>query len=198
MTKNPTKKNYGYPYGVNTMINHSDAVEVLISADRIAARVKQIADQIVQDYRGKTVTLLGVLKGGVMFTSDLARAIEPLSVELEFIKVSSYDDKMESSGNVRLEYPKNIRLKDRHIIIVEDIVDMGYTAAWLRKYIMEQKAASVKLCALLDKPQNRQVGGIKIDYLGFTIENDFVVGYGLDFADWYRNMPFVGLIKKFQ
>ncbi|MCL2387377.1 MAG: hypoxanthine phosphoribosyltransferase [Defluviitaleaceae bacterium] len=180
------------------MINHSDAVEVLISADRIAARVKQIADQIVQDYRGKTVTLLGVLKGGVMFTSDLARAIEPLSVELEFIKVSSYDDKMESSGNVRLEYPKNIRLKDRHIIIVEDIVDMGYTAAWLRKYIMEQKAASVKLCALLDKPQNRQVGGVKIDYLGFTIENDFVVGYGLDFADWYRNMPFVGLIKKFQ
>ncbi|MCL1883832.1 MAG: hypoxanthine phosphoribosyltransferase [Defluviitaleaceae bacterium] len=171
-----------------------ETVEVFIDAEKISARVKEIASEINRDYEGKTVTLLGTLKGAVIFLADLAREIK-LPVELEFIKVSSYGNNAESSGDVRLEYPEKTDLVGRHLIVVEDIVDMGYTASWLKKYLQGLNPASVKLCALLDKPDRRKVEDVKIDYLGFTIPDEFVVGYGLDFAQRYRNLPYVGILK---
>jgi len=171
----------------------NETVDIFISAEKISERVKEIGAEITRDYAGKTVTLLGTLKGGIIFLADLARKIN-LDVEIEIIKVSSYGDKSESTGEVRLEYPMMMDLMDRHIIVVEDIVDMGYTASWLRKHLQRQCPASLKLCTFLDKPDRRKVD-VKIEYVGFKIPDEFVVGYGLDYAQRYRNLPYVGIIK---
>jgi hypoxanthine phosphoribosyltransferase len=169
-------------------------IEVLLSEEKISARVKQLAAEITRDYAGKDVTLVGTLKGAVIFLADLAREIK-LEVQMEFIKVSSYGNNSESDGEVRLEYPLQIDFTGRHIILVEDIVDMGYTARWLRKYFLAMNPASLKLCALLDKPDRRKVAGVEIEYLGFSIPDEFVVGYGLDYAQRYRCLPYVGKLR---
>ncbi|MCL1884367.1 MAG: hypoxanthine phosphoribosyltransferase [Defluviitaleaceae bacterium] len=171
-----------------------DNISVLISEEEISHRVKEIGAQITRDYAGKSVTLLGTLKGGVIFLADLAREIK-LDVFMEFIKVSSYGNSSESVGTVTLEYPEKADFTAKHIIIVEDIVDMGYTARWLREYLHGLNPASVRLCALLNKPERRKVAGVEIEYLGFTIPDEFVVGYGLDYAQKYRCLPYVGKLN---
>jgi hypoxanthine phosphoribosyltransferase len=171
----------------------NNEIEILIGAEEIHTRVKELAALISRDYAGKTLTLLCTLKGAVIFLADLAREIS-LDVRMEFIKVSSYGNDSQSDGKIKLDYPEKIELENKNIIIVEDIVDMGYTASWLLEYLREFNPASLKLCALLDKPERRKIP-VEIDYLGFTIPDEFVVGYGLDFAQQHRCLPFIGKIK---
>lgn len=171
-----------------------DDIEILLSAEKIAARVREMGAEITRDYAGTPVTLVGTLKGATIFLADLARAID-LDVELEFIKVSSYGNSTEGSS-ITLDFPFAPDYTNRHIILVEDIVDMGYTAKWLREFVAGFNPASVRLCSLLDKPGRRKAEGVEIDYLGFTIPDEFVVGYGLDFAQKYRTLPYVGVLRR--
>jgi hypoxanthine phosphoribosyltransferase len=173
-----------------------DKLSVLISAEQIASRVKKIAEEINKDYAGHSITLICTLKGAVVFLADLMREIK-LDTQLEFIKVSSYgeDGKTEVEGHVQLDFPLKIDLRGRHVIIVEDIVDMGYTAKWLQDYMKGLSPATVRLCTLLDKPSRRKAQGIEIEYLGFTIPDKFVVGYGLDYAQRHRNLPYVACLE---
>jgi len=171
-----------------------ESVEMLLSTAEIAARVKEIAAEITKDYAGQKIMLLGTLKGAIHFLSDLSREI-PLNVEIDFIKASSYGDSTTSSGTVSLDYTSNEDLTDRHIILVEDIVDTGHTAVKLKDYLLRQSVASVKLCSLLDKPDRREAEGLAIEYIGFSIPDKFVVGYGLDYAQRYRNLPYIGVLN---
>jgi hypoxanthine phosphoribosyltransferase len=171
----------------------SDKVEILISREKIATRVKEIAAEITRDYAGKPITMLCTLKGAVIFLADLAREVD-LDIQLEFIKVSSYGNNAESAGKVTLDCPVSMDLSGRHVILVEDIVDMGYTANWLLEFLQSLNPASVKLCSLLDKPERRKAEGVNIDYTGFSIPDEFVVGYGLDYAQKYRNLPYIGKV----
>jgi len=168
------------------------SIEKLMPAEEISKRVKELAAEITRDYAGKTITLLCTLKGAAIFLADLAREID-LDVRMEFIKVSSYGNNLKSDGKIQLEYPEKTDLEGKNVIVVEDIVDMGYTASWLMKYLRESKPASLKLCALLDKPARRKTE-VEIDYLGFSIPDEFVVGYGLDFAQKHRCLPYLGKI----
>jgi hypoxanthine phosphoribosyltransferase len=177
-----------FPFGVTQMI------EVLISKEKIAARVKEIGAEIARDFAGLPIVMLCTLMGGVTFMADLAREID-LDIEMEFIKVSSYGNNSQPDGTIKLDYPVKLDLNGKHVILVEDIVDMGYTAKWLLAFLQEMQPASVKLCTLLDKPDRRKVQGVKIDYLGFSIPDEFVVGYGLDYAQKYRNLPYVGKLE---
>jgi len=177
-----------------SIIANGEAIENLFTKEEISARVKEIAEQITKDYEGKPVTLLGTLKGAIHFLSDLGRSI-PLNVEIEFIKASSYGDATETSGTVNLEYIPTTSLEGRHVILVEDIVDTGHTIKKLKEHLSTQKLASLRLCALLDKPSRREVSGLEIEYIGFSIPDKFVVGYGLDYAQRYRNLPYVGVLS---
>jgi len=172
----------------------NETVSVLLSAEQIAARVRALAAGITKDYAGHQITLVCTLKGAVIFLADLAREIK-LDVQFEFVKVTSYGDKTEGDGGIKLDFPTEMDLKGRHVIIVEDIVDLGYTAKWLQGYMKGFSPASVRLCALLDKPERRKVQGVDIEYLGFKIPDKFVVGYGMDYAQRYRNLPYVGVLE---
>ena len=176
-------------------IAKGEKVDIMYTAEHIALRVKEVAAQISRDYAGKAVTLLGTLKGGVYFMADLSREIQDVEVEIDFIRASSYGDGTATSGVVTIGYYPDTDMSNRHIILIEDIIDSGLTAKRLRTQLLEYKPASVKICALLDKPERRQVEGVEADYLGFTIPDAFVVGYGLDYAQRYRNLPFVGVLK---
>jgi hypoxanthine phosphoribosyltransferase len=168
-------------------------LEVLIPTDRIAARVKEIGAQIERDYQGKELVLLGVLKGSYIFISDLARAID-LPLAVDFIGLSSYGEATESSGVVKITSDLSKPIEGKHVVIVEDIVDTGLTMRYLLDNLATRHPASVKLCTLLHKPSRARTR-IPIDYLGFQIEDRFVVGYGLDNAEKYRNVPFIGVMK---
>ena len=168
-------------------------VKEMITAAEIAAKVHELAGKISGDYENKAITLVGTLKGALHFMSDLARNI-PLDVELEFIKASSYGDGTESSGKIVMEYPPLADLTGKHVIIVEDIIDTGHTAKFLREHFMELNLASLAICALLDKPGRREVE-VTIEYIGFAIPDAFVVGYGLDFAQKYRHLPYIGILQ---
>lgn len=174
--------------------NNGETVERFLSEDTIRARVRELAGEISRDYAGKEVTFLGTLNGAVYFFADLSRFVD-IPVEAEFVKVSSYGNSTESSRLVRFDYSPGSKLKGRHILWVEDIVDTGTTAVHLSEHIMKQEPASLKLAALLDKPDRRLHAGVAIDYLGFTIPDEFVVGYGLDYAGKYRNLPYIGILR---
>ncbi len=168
-------------------------LEVLISKEQIAQRVRELGAQIERDYENKELVLLGVLKGSFLFISDLARAIDlPLSVD--FIGLSSYGEATESSGVVKITSDLSRPIENKHVVIVEDIVDTGLTMRYLLDNLATRRPASVKLCTLLNKPSRARTK-IPIDYLGFQIEDRFVVGYGLDAAEKYRNIPFIGVMK---
>jgi hypoxanthine phosphoribosyltransferase len=175
---------------------HPDPFVELISADAIARRVAELGAQLTADYReaaGRAdVVVLGVLKGSVIFMSDLVRAIG-LPVYLDFIGISSYGDATVSSGVVQITQDLTRPVEGRHVIVVEDIVDTGHTVHYLMENLATRRPASLKLCALLHKP-DRSERDVKVDYLGFTIPNKFVVGYGLDVAQQYRNLPFIGYV----
>jgi len=167
--------------------------EQLISASEIAARVKALGQQISADYQGKSLVLLCVLKGSFVFAADLARAID-LPLRVEFLGVRSYGDDTRSSGVVQITLDLTRPIAGDHVLLVEDIVDTGLTLSYLREQLLARGPASVQVCALLHKPA-RSVKPVTIDYLGFTVEDVFVVGYGLDHAERHRNLPFVGVIK---
>src|SRR6185312_11924248 len=166
----------------------------LISAEAIAARVAEMGKQITEDYRQHVdkadVVVIGVLKGSVIFMADLVRHIA-LPVKLDFMGISSYGDETVSSGVVQITQDVSKPLEGKHVIVVEDIVDTGHTVHYLLENLATRRPASIKLASLLHKPE-RQERAVTIDYLGFTIPNKFVVGYGLDIAQQYRNLPFIG------
>jgi hypoxanthine phosphoribosyltransferase len=165
----------------------------LISADAIATRVAELGTQITADYRDKTdVVVIGVLKGSVVFMSDLVRHIA-LPIRIDFIGISSYGDATVSSGVVQITQDVSRPIEGKHVIVVEDIVDTGHTVHYLLENLATRRPASIKLASLLHKPE-RQERAVQIDYLGFTIPNKFVVGYGLDIAQQYRNLPFIGYV----
>src|SRR5256714_3339805 len=171
----------------------SKELDVLFTPEQIAGRVRQLGLQIERDYQNKELVLLGVLKGSFLFISDLARAIDlPLSVD--FIGLSSYGEATESSGVVKITSDVSKPIENKHVLIVEDIVDTGLTMRYLLDNLATRHPASVKLCTLLHKPSRARTR-IPIDYLGFQIEDRFVVGYGLDHEDKYRNVHFLGVLK---
>ena len=164
-----------------------DKPKVIIPREEIANKVAEIATQLRKDYRGKNPLLIGILKGSFVFLSDLVRATN-IPVEVEFIRISSYGASKETSGKIKLVQGLKIPIKGRHVLVVEDIVDGGLTVNFLLDYVKRRKPASLKLCTLFDKPSRRGVE-VPIDYIGFTIPDAFVVGYGLDLDEKFRYLP---------
>ncbi|HMO57299.1 MAG TPA: hypoxanthine phosphoribosyltransferase [Roseiflexaceae bacterium] len=173
---------------------HDEIAEILLESEAIQARIGELGAQITADYREKQdLLLVGVLKGCVMFMVDLARAIDrPLAID--FIAVSSYGQSTESSGVVRMLKDLDTDIAGRHVLIVEDIIDSGLTLNYLRSQLLRRNPASLQICALLNKPE-RRVTDVHVEYLGFDIPNKFVVGYGLDYGEHYRNLPYIGVLK---
>jgi hypoxanthine phosphoribosyltransferase len=167
--------------------------QVLISEQEIQDKIAQLAKSIDEDYRGKELLLVGVLKGAVMVMADLARALET-PVSMEFMAVSSYGSSTSSSGVVRILKDLDREIADRHVLVVEDIIDSGLTLNWLLRNMRSRGPASVEVCALLRKPDAAKVE-IPVRYVGFDIANEFVVGYGLDHAERYRDLPYVGRLR---
>lgn len=168
-------------------------VEVMISAEDLAARTKALGEQISRDYAGKELTLVGIMKGSIFFLTDLARAID-LPITLEMMGVSSYQGGTETTGEVRITHDLSKPMHGRHVLIVEDIIDTGLTMQFLLENLGARHPASVKVATLLEKPARAKVK-VPIDYKGFVIEDRFVVGYGLDYGEKYRNLPFVGVMR---
>jgi hypoxanthine phosphoribosyltransferase len=177
----------------NPADTHFGDVREMISAQRINERIAELGRKITEDYDGKPMVLLAVLKGSFIFLADLCRAIKlPLSVE--FLGVASYGDETKSSGVVQITIDLTRPIEGKHVLVVEDIVDTGLTMEYLLENLRTRKPASIKVCSLLDKP-DRRIKAVQIDYLGFSIPDAFVVGYGLDFGQKFRNLPYIGLIE---
>jgi hypoxanthine phosphoribosyltransferase len=171
----------------------ADKISVLIPEEKLCERIREIARQIEEDFQGEPVHLIGILKGSVFFLCELAKSLS-LPVTIDFIQVSSYGDGMKSSGVVRISKDTDEGLVGKNTIVVEDIVDSGRTLSYLLKLLKERKPKSLKLCTLLDKP-SRRVVDVDVDYVGFQIPDKFVVGFGLDFAQKYRNLPYIGVVE---
>ncbi len=170
-----------------------DILKILLSEEEIKARVQELGDQLYDAFHDKNPLFVGVLKGCFIFMADLVRAAQ-LKSELEFIGVSSYQNGTKSSGVVQITRDLQEDINGRDVIIVEDILDSGNTLEFLKKYLMAKGAASVTIVTLLDKPARREKA-IRADYAGFVVPDEFVVGYGLDYAQQYRNMPYIGVLK---
>jgi len=166
---------------------------VLIDPEAIQQRISELGQQISSDYKGKELVVVCILKGAFLFTSDLCRSIT-LPQKLDFMAVSSYGHSTRSSGIVRIEKDLTESIEDKHVLIVEDIIDSGLTMSYLMKNLGDRKPASIKICVLCNKPSNQQQH-IHIDYCGFKLEDEFVVGYGLDFKGYLRNLPYIGVVK---
>lgn len=171
----------------------AERIEVLLSEEVVDARIKEIGEQISKEYAGKQVHLIGVLKGSVFFVCELAKRIS-VPVTMDFMSVSSYGSDTKSSGVVKIIKDLDESLKDKDVIVVEDIVDSGNTLSYLLEMLGDRKPASLKLCTLLDKPERRRKQ-VHVDYTGFRIPDEFVVGYGLDYDQKYRNLPYIGIVK---
>jgi hypoxanthine phosphoribosyltransferase len=169
-------------------------IKELISAGQIAARIRDMGEQIARDYEGRELVLVGVLKGSFLFFADLARAIPSHRVSIEFLGVASYGDETSSSGVVQITSDLTRPIDGKDVLIVEDIVDTGLTMDYIVNNLQTRRPASVRLAALLHKPA-RMKKSCTIEYLGFTIDDLFVVGYGLDYAQHYRNLPFIGVLE---
>ena len=170
-----------------------DISAVLFSEDTIREKVQELGAAITRDYEGKNPLLIGILKGCFVFMSDIARAID-LKCDIDFMAVSSYGNGTSSTGAVKITKDLTNDIEGRHILIIEDILDSGVTLSYLKKYLENRKPASIKICTLLDKPK-RRVSEIRADYYGFECPDEFVVGYGLDYAENYRNLPYIGVLK---
>lgn len=171
----------------------SDLTKVLYTQEEIQARIAELCRRIEADYEGRDVLLVGVLKGAVMVMADLARELRKVDVQMDWMAVSSYGQSTQSSGVVRILKDLDSDLQGRHVLIVEDIVDSGLTLSWLRENLETRGPASVEICALLRKPEAAKVA-IDAKYVGFDIPNEFVVGYGLDYAERYRNLRSVAVL----
>ncbi|MCF2571578.1 hypoxanthine phosphoribosyltransferase [Brevibacterium sp. UCMA 11754] len=172
----------------------NDIEKVLVSEEQIAARLVELAAAIDEDYKGKDILLVGVLKGAVMVMADLARAIHS-PVTMDWMAVSSYGSGTKSSGVVRILKDLDTDLSNRHVLIVEDIIDSGLTLSWLVQNLRSRGAATVEICTMLRKPEAVKVD-IDVKYIGFDVPNEFVIGYGLDYAEKYRNVPFVATLAQ--
>ncbi|MEO0067511.1 MAG: hypoxanthine phosphoribosyltransferase [candidate division WOR-3 bacterium] len=178
------------------MRNKAKPVKVrpLISAERIRRRVRELAKEISRDYAGKEVLLVGLLKGSWVFLADLVRCLE-VPVQVDFISAASYGSRKESKGLVRVDLDLRARVKGRDVLVVEDIVDTGFTLKSVLQRLKRRRPKSVRVCALLDKPSRRKVE-VEPDYVGFKVPDRFIVGYGTDFAERFRQLPYVGYIEE--
>ena len=170
-----------------------DVERILITSEDIGARVRELGQQITNDYAGQEILMIGVLRGAVIFMADLARSIKR-PMDIDFMAITSYGLSTNSSGVVRIIKDLDEVVEGRHILIIEDIIDSGLTLNYLVDNIKSRKPASVRICTLLSKPDRRKVN-VTVDYNGFIIPDHFVVGYGLDYAGKYRNLPFIGVLK---
>ena len=168
--------------------------KILIDEKTLQKRIKQLAEQITEDFKGKKITLICILKGSLYFFADLTKRIN-LDSEIEFVRISSYEGE-NSTGKISLKLDTDKPITGKNVIVIEDIIDTGRTLSYLMAYLKTQKPRSLKLCTLLDKPGRREVKGIKVHYTGFTIPNHFVIGYGLDLDQKYRNLPEINCIIK--
>lgn len=168
--------------------------EVLVSEEDIRRRVRELGEELTKDYKDKDLMVIGILKGAVIFMSELVQNIK-LPILMDFMAVSSYGKSSISTGEVRIVKDLDFSVENKDILIVEDIIDTGYTLNYLTDNLRKRGASSVKICTLLDKPERRKVD-VPVHYLGFAIPDEFVVGYGLDFAEKYRNLPYVGALKE--
>jgi hypoxanthine phosphoribosyltransferase len=170
-------------------------IRTLYSSEQLAVRIEELGRQIEQDYAGQELVLIAVLKGSFLFVADLARAIPSREVQIEFLGLASYGEETRSSGVVQITFDLTRPIAGKHVLVVEDIVDTGLTMSYLLENLATRHPASVKLCSLLHKPA-RTIKQVQIDYLGFTIPDLFVIGYGLDFAQRYRNLPYIGVLDE--
>lgn len=173
---------------------HENLEKIIFTEDQIKERVAELGAQITKDYDGKEIVAVGILKGAIVFFTDLVREIK-LPVQFDFMAVSSYGAGTKTSGTVRLLKDIDTDIENKHVIIIEDIVDSGLTLKYLKENFEHRKAASVKLCVLMDKPSGRQTP-ITVDYVGFTVPDVFIIGYGVDYAGRYRNLPYIGTLKQ--
>ena len=171
----------------------SEKIRVLLSEEEVDSRIREIAAKISRDYAGKEIHLICVLKGGVFFTCELAKRIT-VPVTLDFMSVSSYGDDTKSSGVVKIVKDLDQPLEGKNVLIVEDIIDTGLTLNYLREYLAARHVKSLKICTLLDKPQRRKCD-VLADYVGFSIEDKFIVGYGIDCKEQYRNLPYIAAVE---
>ncbi|MEG2813799.1 MAG: hypoxanthine phosphoribosyltransferase [Oscillospiraceae bacterium] len=171
----------------------NDILKILLTQNEIQNRVLEIGKRISNDYVGKNLTMISVLKGSIVFMADLMRAIT-IPCDIDFMAVSSYGNGVKTSGVVKIIKDLDIELVNRDLLIVEDILDSGKTLSYIKKILTERNPNSIKICTLLDKPDRRQAD-IFSDYSGFTVPDEFVVGYGLDYAEKYRNLPYIGVLK---
>jgi hypoxanthine phosphoribosyltransferase len=172
---------------------NDDVEEILLDAETVAGRVAELGAQLSADYAGRDPVLVSVLKGALVFLADLMRAMD-LPTSIDFMEVSSYGAATESSGQVRILKDLSKPIEGRDVIVVEDIIDTGLTLNYLLGYLADRQPASISICCLLDKPA-RRLAEIPIDYIGFTIPDRFVIGYGLDYDERYRNLPYIGVLK---
>ncbi|WP_195972132.1 hypoxanthine phosphoribosyltransferase [Clostridium thermobutyricum] len=168
--------------------------KVLFTEEDLQLKCKELGEKITKDYEGKDLLVVGVLKGSVLFTSDLIKNIK-IPCEIDFMAVSSYGNSTESSGVVRILKDLDNGIEGKDVLIVEDIVDTGNTLSYLKRYLNGRGANSVKIITLLDKPE-RRTAEVEVDYIGFEVPNEFIVGYGIDYAEKYRNLPFVGILDE--
>lgn len=166
---------------------------VMLSEEEIKAKVYELAKQIEKDYKGEDVLVVGILKGASVFVADLIRCID-LDVNIDFMSVSSYGAGTETSGSVKILKDLDVNIEGKNVLVVEDIIDSGLTLSNLVATLETRKPKSLKLCTLLDKPQ-RRTADIHVDYVGFVIEDKFIVGYGIDYAEKYRNLPYIGIVE---
>ncbi len=172
-----------------------DKIRILLSEEEVAARVKEIAEEISKDYEGKPLHLICILKGGVFFTCELAKRIN-LPLTLDFMSVSSYGAGTVSSGIVKITKDLDEPIEGKDVLIVEDIIDSGNTLAYLIEVLKQRNPNSIELCTLLDKPERRVKDQVKVKYTCFTVPDQFIVGYGLDYDQIYRNLPYIGVIEQ--
>lgn len=171
-----------------------DIQEILLTEEQIASKIKELGNSISEDYKGKELLVVGVLKGSVVFVSDLIRNIS-IPCKIDFMSVSSYGNSSQTSGVVRILKDLDHGIEGKHVIIAEDIIDSGITLDYLVDFLKARKASSIEIVTLLSKPARRKVD-IDVKYTGFEVPDEFLVGYGLDYADMYRNLPFVGILKR--
>ena len=171
----------------------AETIRVLKSEEEVDARIQALGEQISRDYAGKEIYMIGILRGSVFFMCELAKRID-VPVMLDFMCVSSYGDSTKSSGNVRISKDVDGDIVGKDVLIVEDIIDSGHTLSKLKKVLQERHPDSVRICTLLDKQERREVE-VEVDYVGFSIPDEFVVGYGIDYAQKYRNLPYVGVVE---
>jgi hypoxanthine phosphoribosyltransferase len=171
----------------------ADVEEVLLSGEQVQARVAELGAQLAADYADRDPVLVSVLKGSIIFMADLVRAM-PIPLAIDLMEVSSYGASTESSGQVRILKDLSTSIEGRDVVVVEDIIDTGLTLNYLLRYLHDKGPASIRICCLLDKPA-RRLAPIEIDYRGFTIPDRFVIGYGLDYGERYRNLPYIGVLR---